>query len=321
MGTQYRFERVEPEYTKFWASMHVTRPSAALKAVREELLPHKDRYKAQEKLTGIPYFVSMCLYYREALHPARFDAWAHNGDPMKDRQGRPIRTVNVTANRPPDPNVSWEEGCHDAYIVCDTLGLITQWSPARVAYAAESFNGWGYRSPRINIPSPYLWGGTSVQKKGKFVADHNFDATVMDEQIGVMAILWAIMELDPEARFPDAVVPAPAPTPPAGPFDEDDRDADNAPAAPKSPKAGDSESAQKDRLPKSRTIWGSVVSTITGVTSALAGFWDKLDSTPHLIAFGMILVALAGGAYMIVTGRINVQKLVEHLSIDDGEDA
>ena len=34
----------------------------------------------------------------------------------------------------------------------------------------ETFNGFGYRAPTRNIPSPYLVGGTSVQKRGKFTA-------------------------------------------------------------------------------------------------------------------------------------------------------
>jgi lysozyme family protein len=53
----------------------------------------------------------------------------------------------------------------------------------------ETFNGFGYRAPTRNIPSPYLVGGTSVQKRGKFTADSHYDPSVIDPQIGGLAIL------------------------------------------------------------------------------------------------------------------------------------
>jgi lysozyme family protein len=73
-----------------------------------------------------------------------------------------------------------------------------------VAWLLEKFNGFGYREYH-HIPSPYLWGGTVVQKPGKYVRDKHYDPTVMDEQIGGMALLAALMQLDPSVKFEEAV--------------------------------------------------------------------------------------------------------------------
>lgn len=300
---QYRFERLQPEYARLWAAMTVTRLDAAIAEARQ-VIAHKDRYKAVERLTGVPWFVAGCLNLRES--GGRFDAWAHNGDPMRDRAGQPVRTVNVTANRPPDPDVSWEEGCHDAYIVCEHFGEIDRWSPEPVAYAGERFNGFAYRNPRIGIPSPYLWGGTSVQKRGKFIRDHVYDATVMDPQLGVMAVLKALMQLDPEAVFPEAP-PAPAP---------DDEPETPAAPAPRSPRADDTETEVKP-LRKSRTIWGGLIGYAATAISTVEGFFDKLDNPYHLAAFLALLGAGGVATWLVISGRINVQKLVAHLSEDD----
>jgi lysozyme family protein len=312
---QYSFERVRPEYEKFWQGMHVVKASEALAEARW-VIAHKDRLKAQEKLTRVPWAVAGCLILREAGQRRAFESWAHNGDAMRDRNGQPIRTKNVTANRPPNPDCTWEEGCYDAYIVCDTLGVVSHWTIAYVAYAAEKFNGWAYRSPRINIPSPYLWGGTSVQKRGKFIRDHVYDATVMDPQIGVMAVLWAVMELDPEARFEEA-----PPTAPASQEPDQEQAPEEEPVPPQqSPKAHDTETGQQGRLKVSRTMWGGVLQYGAGAWAAVEGFWDKINDPIHLTMFLAILGLGSGALYMVITGRINVQKLVAHLAYDDTQE-
>lgn len=88
-----------------------------------------------------------------------------------------------------------------------------------VAYASEKFNGFGYRSR--GMVSPYLWGGTSVQDRGKFVSDGVFDRSTMDPQIGTMALLRVIMEKTVFGAgtkiVPMPPKPAPAPVPPKDP--------------------------------------------------------------------------------------------------------
>ena len=51
------------------------------------------------------------------------------------------------------------------------------------------------------------------------------------------------------------------------------------------------------------------------------GFFDKLDNPYYFAAFVLLLIGGAGAAWMVVSGRINVQKLVAHLSADDTGEA
>jgi lysozyme family protein len=76
----------------------------------------------------------------------------------------------------------------------------------------------GYRLR--GIPSPYSFGGTTVQKPGKFIRDHAFSSTTMDPQLGTLAIVEKLFELDPSLKFGDSIakvddttpiVPAPHP--------------------------------------------------------------------------------------------------------------
>jgi lysozyme family protein len=301
---QYRFERLRDEYARLWAAMHVVKGVEAARQARG-IIGHKDRYKTVEARTGVPWFVVGCLHMRESN--ADFSTWAHNGDRMR-HNGVPVRTIHVTKGRPPDPNVNWEEGAYDALVVCERMNEFTDWGPERVAYAAELFNGFGYRHPARNIPSPYLWGGTSVQKRGKFVQDNVYDPKEMDPQIGAMAVLKMLMELDAEAQF-HAAPPASVPDHEPAPYE---------PVPPLSPRADDTETRAKP-LHKSRTIKGIILTYGTTAWGMLMGFIDKLHDPYYLAAFLGLLAVGAFGVYLAVTGRINVQKLVAHLSDDDTE--
>ena len=162
-------------------------------------------FEAVEKLTDVPWFVTGIVLTREAGSPPNFHAWLHNGDAMFDHSGHPRQTHNVPAHRPPNPAVSWEEGAVDAYKI---EGLLNKkdWSPAFVAWVLERFNGFG---PRIyhHIPSGYLWGSTIIQQRGKYVRDSVWDGSVMDTQVGGMALLAALMQIAPnDVKFAPSFV-------------------------------------------------------------------------------------------------------------------
>lgn len=299
---QYRYERLQGEYARLWADMRVLKTAQAV-AQAQRIVASKARYKAVEAETGVPWFVVGCLHMRESN--GSFSTWLHNGDPMREH-GQPVRTVHVPSGRPPNPDVSWEEGARDALATCEHLDEVPSWCPERVAYAAELYNGFGYRNPSRNIPSPYLWGGTSVQKRGKFVRDGEYDANEMDPQIGVMAVLKVLPRIDPEAAFADQPEPAPA-------------DPEPAPAPvppPASPKASDTET-KIPPLKNSRTIWGGLASFATTVTTAVSNLLPKLHD-PYVLAAFLALLAFAGFAlWLVVSGRINAQKVIAHLAEDD----
>jgi lysozyme family protein len=194
------FDALKSEYEGLWAKVNtpegLTRYHETLREVDAIIEPKaKARYIEVEKLTQVPWFVTGIVHTREAGSPPNFHAWLHNGDPMFDHNGHPRQTHNVPAHRPPNPAVSWEEGAVDAYKI---EGLLNKkdWSPAFVAWLLEKFNGWGYRLYH-HIPSPYVWGSTIVQKRGKYVADGVWSSSTMDTQVGGMALLACLMKVSP----------------------------------------------------------------------------------------------------------------------------
>jgi lysozyme family protein len=297
---QYSFGQLRKGYDALWTRAVVTKTEEAARHARR-VLANKQRYLAVEQTTKVPWFVIGCLHLRESN--ANFATWLHNGDPMR-RNGKPVRTVRVPAGRPPNPDCSWEEGAYDALVNVEQLNEIEDWSPAHVAYASEKFNGFGYRHPSRNIPSPYLWGGTTVQKPGKFIRDGVYDPSVMDSQIGTMAVLKAIMMMDPDADFskyqqtepePDTVVSAQSRGAPLAIDDE----------------------AHIKPLTKSKTLWGGISGSLGGVTALFAGFFDKLDNPYTLAAFLAVLTIIAGGLYYVIRGRLDTNAIIKHLSDTD----
>jgi lysozyme family protein len=202
--TDLSFAALRPEYETYWERISarggLTKSAQARAEAKEIIAPTaKARFLAVEERTGVPWFVTGIIHTREAGSPPNFACWLHNGDPMRDHDMRPRQTTHVPSHRPPNPSCSWEDGAADAYQFEGLTGK-TDWSPAFVAWLLERFNGFGYRLYH-HIPSPYLWGGTIVQKRGKYTRDKQFDSDVMDEQIGGMALLAALMQLDVTAKF------------------------------------------------------------------------------------------------------------------------
>jgi lysozyme family protein len=310
---QYAFESVRADYSAWWSQMTVTKVAEA-NAQANAIIKAKERLKGIEKRTKVPWFVVGCLLMREAGMTAgnrlHFDVWLHNGDPMRNSNGQPIRTVHKPANRPPDPNCTFEDGAYDALVVVEHLDLITDWGPERVAYAMEKFNGFGYRAPSRNIPSPYLVGGTSIQKPGKFIADNVYDKKVMDSQIGGLAVLKQLMALDAEARF---VIDTDSPPQDAPPIVVAQPDVAMPPPA--SPRADDTVAEVKP-LVLSKTVWGGIVSFITTIATTTVGGFAYINNPYTLAAFLTVVLFAALGLYLVIKGRIDVNKMVLHLAED-----
>jgi lysozyme family protein len=203
MQMNLTFEALRPEYEGLWDTITkpggLTRIPETMREAAAIMAPDaKGRFQAVELRTGVPWFVTGIVLTREAGSPPNFHAWLHNGDPMFDHNGAARQTVSVPAHRPPDPAVSWEDGAVDAY---EIEGLLDRddWSPALVAWLLEKFNGFGYRLYH-GVRSPYVWGATAVQQCGKYTADRVWDPTVLDPQIGGMALLAALVQREPEVR-------------------------------------------------------------------------------------------------------------------------
>ena len=158
------------------------RTSEAMKAA-DAIKANRERYEVVEKETGVPWWFIGALHYREAS--LSFKTHLHNGDSLS------ARTKNVPKGYPKagSPPFTWEFSAVDALEYDKLTGL--EWSSMQKALdRAEAYNGLGYK--KKGLPSPYVWGGTSVQKAGKYVADGKFSATTWDKQLGVAAIWKAL---------------------------------------------------------------------------------------------------------------------------------
>lgn len=146
------------------------------------------KYEAIERLRtpGAPAVILFCLHQRES--GGDFTCHPHEGSPLTHR------TRNVPRGRLPHPAPPYTflQSAEDAYYVCDRLD-IPQWKNCTAALQAiEAFNGTGYARFHPEVPSPYLWSGTTLYRRGKYTADGRFDALAVDRQLGCAAVLKAM---------------------------------------------------------------------------------------------------------------------------------
>lgn len=196
------FEKLEPEYRAL-AARAIIKPEREreLRSAAVRLLRDKATYAIVSQKTDIPIAVLMALAEREMT--GNLHCYLGNGQSLKKR------TTIVPKGRGPFLQPFPEDfiaGCLDALAI-DRLDQVAHqaggWSLARFCYESEEWNGWGYRAR--GIPSPYVFGATSVQRAGKFPRDHFFDPTMMDPQLGTLAIVEELVRLDPSLVFGDLV--------------------------------------------------------------------------------------------------------------------
>jgi hypothetical protein len=96
------------------------------------------------------------------------------------------------------PFDSFLAGAIDA-LAYDGLTKVIDWRLEKQLWYCERFNGLGYANK--GLPSPYVWGGTSIQRPGKYVADGVWDPNAHDGQPGCAPLLKTIAELDPTVQF------------------------------------------------------------------------------------------------------------------------
>lgn len=178
------------QYAALWLSCvpHATEATG----IAEKLIAHQERYRdvAQFVSHTLPWHFVALVHHMECGR--RFDEHLHNGDPLT------ARTVRVPIGRPlkGEPPFTWEESAADALTLRGLWQVGLDWSIPGELYQLELYNGFGSRSHGIN--TPYLWSGSNHYSKGKFVADHVFDANAVSKQIGAATILKRILSITPE---------------------------------------------------------------------------------------------------------------------------
>ena len=186
------FDALAPKYESLWASCVLlpSRKSAAdLSASR--IIANKARYQEVEKATTVPWFCVGLIHAMEG--GLNFNTHLHNGDSLARR------TVHVPKGRPKtgEPPFTWEESAIDA-LTMDGLDKVGDWTPTRLCYELERYNGTGYLKYHPTVNTPYLWSGTNLYTRGKYVADGKWDASAVSGQSGAVAILKCIMARDQE---------------------------------------------------------------------------------------------------------------------------
>lgn len=159
----------------------------------------KARYRAVSARTGVPWWFIAVVHERECSQSWRGSL--AQGDPW-DQKSR-----NVPKGR--GPFASWEDCAVDALVNCAPFAARNKdWSIGGTLTMLEQYNGLGYASgPRAGgvkyppMPSPYIWGGTDVQTRGKYVADGQFDPSKMDPQLGCAGLIMTMMQIDASIQF------------------------------------------------------------------------------------------------------------------------
>lgn len=186
MASKPTYGAMWPIYAKYWDRMDVNdnRENEVLAACKK-LINSKHRYMTVESLTNVPWDMVAVLHMRESS--ANFQRQLGQGDPLG--------TVSVHEPKGMGPYLTFEESAAD---IMRQKGYdkIIDWRLEKKLYYCENWNGWGYWMFRGNMPSPFLWGATNIQKIGKYVADGVWDSTVWDSQIGCAALLKGIMALN-----------------------------------------------------------------------------------------------------------------------------
>jgi len=181
------FESRAPYYKRMLSIMKTSpRWRAQIDLWARRIIARRADYKALEASLGIPWEWIGAIHMRES--GCRFDRHMHNGDSLQ------ARTWQVPAGRPRTgrPPFTFVESALDAFRM-KGLQNIKDWSPERQLYEAERYNGWGYAWR--GMVSPYLWSGTTLYIRGKYIADGVLSASAVDQQLGVVPVIWRIREL------------------------------------------------------------------------------------------------------------------------------
>ncbi len=178
-----------PQIAKQWDAMKINADrTAEFDRLAQFAIDHKARYQAIEHQTSVPWPMIAVLHRRES--DADFTTYLGNGEPLN--------RVTKLVPKGRGPFASFEEGAIDALHI-DGLSSVKDWRLEKALWYCEKYNGMGYE--KRGLPSPYVWGGTNIQRPGKFVADGKFDPNVMDKQPGCAPMFYAICKLDHSVHF------------------------------------------------------------------------------------------------------------------------
>lgn len=150
-------------------------------SIIERILKNKDRYVTVDQKTTVPWVVIAGLHNMES--GGSFLCHLYEGSPLTGRtryepKGRP------TWGFPP---FKWEDSAADA-LFYDKMNRVDWDNLNDLLYGIEAYNGTGVLKYHPDVPTPYLWSGTSIYTRGKYVSDGIWSSTAVSSQVGVAAI-------------------------------------------------------------------------------------------------------------------------------------
>lgn len=177
-----------------WAKCEIT-PSrmAEVEAVANRLIAAnaKTIYQQIEALTTVPWFVVAVIHEREASQ--NFNDNIAQGDPWNQ--------VSRHVPKGRGPFKSFVDAAVDALKNCAPKASDWKdWSAGGTLTILEEYNGLGYEEYHAEA-SPYNWGATNQEQRGKYVGDGEYSASTWDTQLGCAAMLLKMMELDKTIVF------------------------------------------------------------------------------------------------------------------------
>lgn len=189
---------------ELWAKASIL-PSRAIevKAVALRLTHEsaKAQYELISKATNVPWWVIAVIHEREADQD--FTCSIAQGDPL-DRPSRHVpRGRGPFFNHPKDPpgQDAFYRGAIDALENCPPQPAFWHnWTAGGTLTLLELYNGTGYEEYH-HENTPYDWGATDQEERGKYTGDGQFNPHAWDTQIGCAAMLKAMMEIDPSIQF------------------------------------------------------------------------------------------------------------------------
>jgi lysozyme family protein len=163
----------------------------------------KVRYQEIEKATKVPWFIVAVIHEREA--DQNWNCQLGQGDPLNQVSRHVPKGRGPFLNHPTDPPLqdAFYRGAVDALNNCPPYaGKWTDWTAGGALTILELYNGVGYETYHHEC-SPYIWGATNQEERGKYVGDGKYDPSVLDSQIGCAAMLKAMMVLDTSIKLTD----------------------------------------------------------------------------------------------------------------------
>lgn len=183
------FDQIKDEYATLWHGMVVSPNKIPLiDRIANRRIAAKSRYSAVSNRAGVPWAAIALIHQMEC-----------GGDwGLSLAQGDPWDEVSTHVPKGRGPFLTWEDAAVDALLIDGTSG-VKGWSIERLCYELEKYNGFGTRQKGIN--TPYLWSYSNNYTRGKYIADHVWDANAVSQQVGAMPLLSRMMAIDPSISF------------------------------------------------------------------------------------------------------------------------